>query len=338
MRTFGCVVMTLTAALIFSVQAQATPLEKDLGLFLEWFEGRYDNALQVFWEPDLEVPEDQRHERIHSIFRRVELPAFGDAVFYVEQYLDGDPTKIYRQRIYVFTTDVNENAIRLAIHTPKKPERLVGGYRDASKFTRLRPRDATTREGCDVFWRRQANQFIGYMKEGACRVPSERLGQEIIISDDLVLTQDEIWIADRAETVQGDYVFGNKAGVPHKLRKIRPFECWTAILPGGVLGDSGEGRRDWDFKRGNWIHDQNGVLTVTDPSNTDRQVRLRLRRVEWPSGPNRPSMTLYVEDGESTRAVSYAWTAYDAERIGINLRWLQASCTHSPDRMFDDGR
>lgn len=325
-------------AMGLSAATANSSLEKDLDTFLEWFPGRYDNSLQVFWQPDLEAPEDERHERIHSIFKPVDLPAFGENVFYVEQYLDGNPAKIYRQRIYVFSTDEEENAIRLSIHTPFDVERLAGAYRDESKLNRLRPRDTRTREGCDVFWKKQANQFIGYMKEGACRVPSERLGEDIIISDDLVLTPDEIWIADRAETVSGEYVFGNRAGVAHKLRKIRPFECWTAVLPDARHGDSGIGQGEWDFQRGGWMHDQGGVLRLTVDGAEPREIRLRLRRVEWPSGPNRPSLTLYVEEGDSTRAVSYAWTEYDGERIGINLRWLQASCSYAPERLFADGR
>ncbi len=314
----------------------ASVLDKDLALFLEWFPGRYDNSLQVFWEPDLDVPEDERHERIHSVFRPVELTAFGDHVFYVEQFQDGDPSDVYRQRIYVFQADENEDAIRLRIHSPDDTDALVGAYRDPSLLEGLTPEAAPAREGCDVFWKRQANQFIGYMKEGACRFESRRLGKEIIISDDLVLTENEIWISDRAETVDGEYVFGNKAGVPHKLRKIRPFECWTAVLRGAEHGDSGEGNRDWDFRTGGWIHDQQGELVLTTDETPSREIMLRLRRVEWPTGSNRPSLTLYVHEDGSDRATSYAWTEYDGERVGLNLRWLQASCSYAPDRLFDD--
>lgn len=333
--------LSLVVAMVFqsaAAFAQGSPLEKDLGQFLSWFEGRYDNALQAFWEPDLGVPEPDRHERIHSIFRKVDAPAFGNEVFYVEQYLAGDPSSIYRQRIYSFSADAEEDAIRLRIFTPKRAGELVGAYRNQSGLARMKLADATTNAGCDVFWRRRANQFVGFMKTGACRIASERLGKEIVISDDLLLTEDEIWIADRAETGDGDYVFGNRAGVPHKLRKIRAFECWTALLPGVRHGETGEGRNDWAFQQGGWLHDQNGVLEVSDPSDPSRRVRLRMRRVEWPSGPNRPSLTLYVEEGESERAVSYAWAAYDATRIAINLRWIQASCTHAPERTFDDKR
>jgi len=336
---------TLIIALIVSGSAPAfaqrgvgTTLDKDFALFLDWFPGRYDNSLQVFWEPDLEVPEEERHERIHSIFKPVDLPDFGSNVFYVEQYGDGDASKVYRQRIYSFSVDAEEDAIRLKIFTPKKPEKFLGAYKNADLLKRVKKRDTTTREGCDVFWRRQSNQFIGYMKEGACRFQSERLGKEIIITDDLVLTDSEIWISDRAETVDGDYVFGNKADVSHKLRKIRPFECWTSVLRGAKHGDSGEGQDDWNFQYGKWLHDQGGELTLETDESPSRKIRLILRRVEWPTGTNRPSLVLYVHEGDSDRATSYAWAEYDAERIGLNLRWVQASCTHKTERLYEDGR
>jgi hypothetical protein len=329
------------AALAFSVAPVAaqpsaqTPLEKDLGVFLEWFPGRYDNELQVFWQDDLKVPEEARHERIHSIFRPVTAPAFGPHVFYVEQHEDADPSKIYRQRIYAFSADPANDAIRLKIYTPKKPEALAGAWRDPERLKKLKLSDATTVEGCDVFWRRQANQFLGSIPDGACRVVSTRSGNELVIDDDLVLTESEIWIADRATTPDGAYVFGNKAGVPHKLRKIRPFDCWTAILRGAKHGDSGEGSEDWQFQRGGWIHDQGGDLALKTDEAPPRTVRLKLRRVEWPTGNNRPSLTLYVHEGDNRRAASYAWSEYDAERLGINLRWIQASCTHAPERLWE---
>lgn len=317
-----------------SAQPAYAPLEADLALLLEWFPGRYDNALQVFWEPDLAVAEAERHQRIHSVFLPVELPAFGDHVLYVEQYSDNDPKKIYRQRIYSFSADETANAVRLRIFTPRAGDKLVGAARDPSRLKQLKLSDATTIGGCDVLWRRQANQFVGSIEDGACRVASKQFG-EIIIDDDLVLTDSEIWIADRATTPEGKPVFGHPTGVPHKLRKARAFECWTAVLRGASHGDSGEGMDDWQFSRGGLLHDQGGALTLTTDEKEPRKIRLLLRRVEWPSGPNRPSLTLYALEGDSDRAVSYAWTEYDAERIGLNLRWLQASCTHVPERLYE---
>lgn len=117
-----------------------------------------------------------------------------------------------------------------------------------------------------------------------------------------------------------------------KLRRARPFVCWTAVLRGAKHGDTGEGARpeDWDFRRGLWLHDQGGRATVTTDETPARAIELRMRRVEWPSGPNRPSLTLYVHAAGSDRALSYAWGEENAERLGINLRWIQVSCTYTP--------
>jgi hypothetical protein len=311
-------------------------LEQDFQLFLGWFEGRFDNDRQVFFERDLNVSEDARHERIHSIFRRVDLPAFGANVFYVEQYLEGDPARIYRQRLYVMSLDDAAQAIRLTIHIPTNPDPLRGAHLDPARLVGLTPDQTTTYPGCDVLWRRQENQFVGAVPGGSCRVVSSRSGRTLVVSDDLVLTDNAIWIHDRAEDEQGGYVYGNRAGVPHQLRRARGFLCWTAVLRGAEHGDSGAGASgdDWFFQREQWVHDQGGDLIITTDETPARQFMLRLRRVEWPYGTNRPSLTLYVHEVGENRALSYAWGEYDAERLGINLRWLQASCTYAPDRPF----
>ncbi len=119
------------------------------------------------------------------------------------------------------------------------------------------------------------------------------------------------------------------------MRRARPFECWTAILRGAEHGDSGEGQNDWDFRRGVKLHDQGGVAELMTDEEEPRRIRLKLRDVDWPYGTNRPSLTMYVHEGDSERAVSYTWTEAGADRIGINLRWIQASCTYTPETDAD---
>jgi hypothetical protein len=310
-------------------------LAKDFALFKQWFAGRFDNDLQVFFERDLGVREDVRHERIHSIF----FPVIGNTTlgpdtFYVEQYSDNDPAKIYRQRVYRFVRDDAAVAIRLEIYTPtqERAAALVGAWRDPSKLSGLTLAEMTRTPGCDVFWKRQENQFVGHVREGACRIPSRRDGRMLVISDDLVLTENSIWISDRAVDERGEYVFGNRAGVPHKLQRANMFSCWVATLAGAKHGDSGVGLDDWTFQRDLLIHDQGGVLPITTPDG--RSFFLKLRAVEWPYGTNRPSLTLYVHQAGNDRALSYAWGEIDAERLGINLRWLQASCTRAPEAVW----
>ncbi|MGB0624733.1 MAG: CpcT/CpeT family chromophore lyase, partial [Luminiphilus sp.] len=84
---------------------EAAVLDKDFRTMMQWFPGVYDNQEQVYFEAEQEVDEALRHERIHHVFEPVELPAFGEHVFYVQQHLNDDPAQIYRQRIYTFQPD-----------------------------------------------------------------------------------------------------------------------------------------------------------------------------------------------------------------------------------------
>ena len=303
--------------------------EKDFRTFLSWFEGAFDSGEQVAFAEELGIPKDAVPERIHSIFKRVDLPGFGEHVFYVEQYLDGDPSKIYRQRLYSFSLDPAEQAIKLVIHIPNDTKALVGAHRDPSKLAVLVPETTRTMPGCDVFWQRRGDAFLGYMKPGACTFQSQRSGKTIVVSDDLYLDDDEIWIFDRAVDTEGNHVYGNKAGIPNKLKKVHYFSCWLAVKREGA-GDDEEGA--WSFDRNIAVHD-GGEIVWTKTDKRESRVGLKIRNVVWPSGPNKDSLVLYVHDeaaAKPERAASYAWGDPDAGKLGINLRWMQASCSLQP--------
>lgn len=295
-------------------------LDRDLELLMQWFPGEYDNQEQVYFEEELELAQDLRHERTHHVFHQVELPIFGTQVVYVQQNSDDDPKKIYRQRIYVFAPDYEENAIRLTIHTPKDVAALVDAHKEPEKLKSLTLEDTVVRPGCEVFWKREANQFRGYMKPGACSFESKRSGKRIIINDDLVLTENELWISDRATDEDGNYVFGNKAGIPHKNRKARHFSCWMAVKR--------EKEEGWYFESKLMLHDQGGRVWLTTDEKEPITVGLKMRNVVWPYGTNKPSLVIYAYREGEDKAVSYAWSEPTSKRVGLNLRWMQASCSH----------
>ena len=297
---------------------EAAVLDKDFSTMMQWFPGVYDNQEQVYFEAEQEVDEALRHERIHHVFEPVDLPAFGEHVFYVQQHLNDDPAEIYRQRIYTFQPDYDEGAVRLTIHIPNDVASLVDAHLDPTKLTGLLPEQTRVLPGCDVFWRRQDNHFVGYMQPNTCSYVSSESGKRIIFNDDLLLTEDALWISDRAQDEEGNRVFGHPTGVPHKNRKARRFECWmTAMQRDG----------EWTFRRGLEIYDQGGMVWLETEEQPPEKVGIKMRNVRWPYGNNRPSLVLYAYRPDEDRAVSYAWADPSAQRIGINLRWMQASCT-----------
>jgi len=299
-------------------------LKRDFNRLMKWFPGRYDNVEQVYFEGDLDVPKEERHGRIHHIFTPVDLPDFPGTTFYVEQYQENDPEKVYRQRVYSFEIDYEENASKLTIYVPKDADAILGAYKDPSKLDGLTPSDFTTYPGCDVYWRYGNEHFHGTMKDGACRIDSKRSGKTIIVTDDLQLSKSSIWIRDEAVDTDGNYIYGNKARIHHKNNRAAMFKCW--ISPKKKDGEYG-------FYPNVVLHDQGGMVWLEDEDH-DR-VGIRMRNVVWPTGNNRHSRVLYAHRGEDEEnAVSYTWTSPDEPRIGINLRWIQVSCTQGDETII----
>ena len=322
-RTIIRLAAVLALAATPPVQSTNESLQNDLELLLSWFPGRYDSAEQVLLQEQSNVPEDQRNYRRHSIFRAVTLPAFGDHVLYAEQYRDGDPDKIYRQRIYVFTADPEEDAIRLRIHIPKEPQTLKGAYRQPELLDHLQPGDTITWDGCDVFWKReQPDRFRGELKRGACRFNSKRFNQQVLLNEYLIMTPTELWFADHGESLDGQYLFGMKGDTPAKSVKIRPFECQM----------SGEKKL---LKV--WLHDQGGEATVDQAGDRSRSIRLVLRRIRSSDAAGLPAMNLYVYQGGGAE-VNVSTVGYDDRHISVNFSTTSISCAYAPERMYQDGR
>lgn len=329
------IILSITCLIGLAMPAAAVDktdvLKRDFNTMVSWFEGEYDNMEQVYFDGLLKVGPDEEHERIHSIFKRVSMPSVGDTVFYVEQYSDNDPDKIYRQRLYRFSTNQEREAIALNIYSFKDTEAVRGAHNDDSKLSSLGVADiAAMPDGCTVYWQKRANQFVGTMDRGACQIDSKRTGKTLIFEDDLLLTESEIWIQDRASDTEGNYVYGNKTGVAHKLVKQQIFNCWLYVPANKPAGDTGNmviGTQGGQFLNNMTISDQGGEIWVPLEGEEGAKVGIKMRNVRWPYGNNRNSLVLYAHNDDSGRAVSYAWTEPDAERIAINLRWIQASCT-----------
>jgi len=106
------------------------------------------------------------------------------------------------------------------------------------------------------------------------------------------------------------------------LMKARMFSCWLSVPKASGTG--------FTWHPGLKIHDQGDMVWVDNPEAKTPHIGLKIRRVDWPYGRNRNSLVLYVHTDDPARADSYVWTGYDGDRLALNLRWMQASCTLVP--------
>lgn len=298
-------------------------LEGDLGEMLTWFTGRFDNFMQAYDEKEKKAK--FLHEHIHSIFYKVNLPAVGQNVFYVKQYMDGDPKKIYRQRLYSFTPNKAENAIQLDIYSFSVDSLFYDSHLQPEKLAGLTLEKLQATKGCEVFWKKQGDKFIGYMKPRACNVVSKHSGKRIYITDSLELTKDEIWIRDEAEDEDGNYVFGHKEKIPHKLRKCRFFTGWIIAQKEGK-------ENEYHQMRNITIHDQGQRIQLVTETGEKLKYYAELSEVSYSKDLNVIKLAIY-EEGKD-RAIAYTWANVEAERIGINLRYVQAGFTLAKGQVF----
>jgi hypothetical protein len=306
------------------VAAQAV-LQADLKQMMDLFAGEFDNFQQVWLEKEEKDKGKavEMHEHIHSIFFPVKLPAFGDNVFYVKQYMDGDPRKIYRQRMYSFKINPTENAIQLDIYSFPVDSLFYDAHLNPSKLDGLTPAKMTTTEGCTVYWKKSSDtSFVGYMKDKACNFVSKRSGKKVFVTDSLRLTRDEIWIRDEAYDEQGGYVFGNKAKIHHKLKRCRFFRAWMAVR----TNDPKPGEKEEFISiRNVTLHDQGQRFQCVGEKGEKTKYWGELSQVVYQTGLPVLKFAIYEEGKE--RAIAYTWTNPEARQVGINMRSIQGSCT-----------
>ncbi len=150
----------------------------------------------------------------------------------------------------------------------------------------------------------------------------------------------KIDIIDRfGATIERGFIAFESAGTPDRLiasfanrktelRRARFVTCWASVLKDSRKPDGSE---DWFFKNNVKLHDQGGRALIGQGQAGIKPVVLRIRNVTWSGSArstNRPSLVMYVHTvDDPDRAVSYVWADTGAKRIGVNLRWMQASCT-----------
>lgn len=109
-----------------------------------------------------------------------------------------------------------------------------------------------------------------------------------------------------------------------EMRRAATFTCWMSIKKHAAKPD---GSPDYTFAGKLPLFDQGG--RVLSGGGDAPEAIFRLRSVYWPApSNNKPSLVLYVHTPDKPdSAVSYVWADPDAKLIGINLRWVQGSCT-----------
>jgi hypothetical protein len=215
--------LTLSASGVAAQQAGG-PLESDLETLLGWVVGEFDNRQQVErGENSLleSIPDPAKApDLLYPLFARVEAPALGRHVVYLQWPLGSPRGALQRQRIWAFEIDPQRNAVWMDFYTLRDPAR----WRDAQ----LRPETALreiTREDlipyppvCRLPFRRHADVFIGEIP-AECRIISQQTRTDMTIRARIVIGRDQIWYEEGGVRADGSVVFRVPASGSYQFRR-----------------------------------------------------------------------------------------------------------------------
>ncbi len=318
-----------TAAQV-AIAAVMTP-QSDFARFVSWFGGEWNNHEQI-WQQRIDAaklpggkPQDPL-THTHHIFAPVSVPKLGPHVFYVQQSLNGDLSKSYRQRLYRLSPDSATGSIKLEIFAFLDDKAFFNAHLKPELLADLEASKMRATPGCDVFWRynETSKAYDGSMPKDVCKINSPRMGKTIIINDTLKLTQGEIWINDQARDEQGNHVFGSKTNTPVKNRKVRYFTGWAFGTEPGT-GKKLQGRRDIV------MHNEGQRMALNYEDGTPSPYAIELAQLTY-QNTTAPILKLALVDQSDAKRGAYTWANTEATRIGLNLGWVQFGLTQKPSQ------
>jgi CpeT/CpcT family (DUF1001) len=336
-RATSAALLCFFGAVATPAAAQTRTLADELQRFASWFAGEWNNNEQVWQEKiDLADPKvtakPEPHEHVHHIFAPVAAPGIGAQVFYVQQALAADLSKPYRQRLYRFSVDNTDAALKLEIFRFKDEAAMRGAHLKPELFKTLTLQELIPTPGCEVWWRFDAadNAYTGTMKKDACSYVSPRSGQRITVNDTLKLNNEQIWINDQATDANGQRVFGNSQGVPSRNRKLRYFEGWVWIKNAGPTAAPDD--KKTSFTRKMQLHSEGARAPVMFEDGSMSPYDLELALLTY-QNTKKPILKFALLERATGKSVSYTWANTDASLIGMNLGWFQSGMTQKSERV-----
>jgi CpeT/CpcT family (DUF1001) len=319
--------LIFAAAILFTPPALAqdakTMFEQDAGRLALMWDGVYDNANQVNEQERMKVPEAAWEARRMKIFKKVDAPAFGPNVTYVEQYLGEPPTSVYRQRIYVHRSDAANNRIITDIYAfrGKDAEKVLGAHKDASKLKGFSPANMDKLpDGCAVFWKAVGDSFEGVQNAESCNYMPSGMAEKIRLSDRIVLSPGALSTQTKMMRADGSLMQGNPQGLPEVSYKARPFSCFLIVRN----ADQPNGYERYNDVA---LNDQGGEVTITTKHKEPLKINVWMLNLIPRAAGARSTLMLYAKEENNKFERVGAFGSTDATRLAVVAGFGEANCT-----------
>lgn len=212
-KTLRRVMVALILWVGTAASASGSSLESELSSLLDWVVGEFDNQRQIVQSENflLETAPDSTRtpDLLFPVFARVEVPALGRHVIYLQWPIGSPEGRLQRQRIWTFEIDTARNAVMMDFFTIRDPDRWRDAHRNpkTALLTMTRGDLIPYPPACRLPFRRHADVFIGEIPRGNCRIISQQTRTDMTINAKIVIGRDQVWYAESGVRQDGSVVF-----------------------------------------------------------------------------------------------------------------------------------
>jgi hypothetical protein len=158
------------AAMLGACVSAATEEKKpdiQLAQIARWLPGTYNNSSQH----DVDVRAGKTpHEALAVTIVPIDSPIMGTHTYYLQESAADDPLRIMLQEVLTFEVN-DQGLIRESVATLVDPRRWRDGPSNPELLTALVTEDLVPQNGCDLFWKRAPDGFIGMNDPARCHLP-----------------------------------------------------------------------------------------------------------------------------------------------------------------------
>lgn len=192
--------------------------EAQLAEIMEFWPGKYNNDKQIakakeagedVWMFDDIV--EGGWLQVESHYIKIDNPAIGDNVLYVEEYRNHQPDSIYRQRIYTLSIDSTET-IRVKMWPFKDKKKYVGAWKNPEVLKSLMVEEISAYpDKCDLIVQKDDDIYNMNMNGKDCAFGNKVFNYQVQLTKDVFAYRDKITLLDTGElvTTAADYAFHN---------------------------------------------------------------------------------------------------------------------------------
>lgn len=304
LHALGVILLSMLVSACLHTSERPDAPQADAPQLRPWFDGEYSNHEQVTQASGTVIPR-----------ARIVVAPMQKAGWYSWKVQLSTTTAF--SAVWAVRSDKSANGT--VVLTPFRPlvaEPALGAEFDLQQWVAL---DACALKGNVGA---QGLQAKGEVESCAILMPGIGASAALL---PLEIAHDHEWLRVR---FYSDQARGPDARI--EARRLRWFSGWAAINGAGQVAKVEND--DWHMNRDIRIDNEGGKFSLKWRDGEPSGYSLVLERMTYRDG-DVPVLKLSILEDNSGRSVAYAWANPEANRIGINLGWIQVGLDSTATRV-----